>query len=107
MIEGSDVVVLITTPKGKGEELAKRLVEERLAACINVIQGVKSHYWWKGNMERDEEDLLILKSSMRVISRLIDRVKEMHGYEVPEVIAIPIVAGYKEYLNWLRKEVTG
>lgn len=105
MIEGADIVVFVTAPRGKGEELAKRLVEERLAACINVLSGVASHYWWKGRVERSEEDLIILKSSVRVLDKLVARVKELHEYEVPEVIAMPIVAGYSEYLRWLRREV--
>ncbi len=98
-------VVFITAPRGKGEELASKLVESRLAACVNVVNGVRSVYWWKGRVERDEEDLLVVKTVESKVEELIRYVKEVHPYEVPEVIAVPVEKGLREYLAWV-EEVT-
>ncbi len=99
------LVVFITTPRDKGEEIAKRLVEDRLAACVNVVDGVKSIYWWKGKIESDEESLLIVKTRSEAFGKLVEKVREIHPYSVPEIIALPIVAGNKDYLEWMRDEV--
>ena len=100
-------VIFITAPSGKGEELARRLVEERLAACVNVVRGVRSIYWWRGKVEVDEEDLLVVKTSADALERLVKRVKEIHPYEVPEVIALPVEHGLPEYLAWVVEETRG
>ena len=100
-------VVFITAPKGKGDELASKIVEERLAACVNVVSGVKSVYWWRGKVERDEEDLLIVKTVESRLDVLIRRVKELHPYEVPEIIAVPVEKGLPEYLAWVEESTTG
>ncbi len=100
-------VVFITAPSGKGEELARRLVEERLAACVNVIRGVRSIYWWRGKVEADEEDLLVVKTSGEALEELIKRVREIHPYEVPEVIALPVEKGLAEYIAWVVEETRG
>ncbi|AEM39377.1 CutA1 divalent ion tolerance protein [Pyrolobus fumarii 1A] len=101
----SVVVVFITAPKGKGEEIAGKIIESRLAACANVISGVKSVYWWKGKVERDEEDLIVLKTVEERLDELIEFVKRVHPYEVPEVIAVKVVKGLQEYLVWVENEV--
>ncbi|RLJ69957.1 divalent cation tolerance protein [Hydrogenivirga caldilitoris] len=95
------LVVLITTPTEKGEELANFIVQNKLGACVNVIPEVKSTYWWKGNIERDRESLLVVKTSSRKFNELVDRVKEAHPYTVPEIVALPIFAGNPDYLNWI------
>lgn len=95
------LVVLITTPTEKGEELANFIVQNKLGACVNVIPELKSTYWWKGNIERDREALLVVKTSSRKFSELVDRVKEVHPYTVPEIVALPIFAGNPDYLNWI------
>ena len=100
-------VVFITAPRGKGEEIAAKLVEARLAACVNVVGGVRSIYWWKGRVERDEEDLLVVKTTGSRLEELIRFVKEIHPYEVPEVIAVPVEKGLPEYLAWVEESVTG
>ncbi|MEB3806348.1 MAG: divalent-cation tolerance protein CutA [Desulfurococcales archaeon] len=98
-------VVLVTTPAGQGGEIARSIVERRLAACVNVVSGVKSLYLWKGALESDGEDLLIIKTRIDKLEKLIDEVKEMHPYEVPEIIALPIIAGNNDYLKWIDEEV--
>jgi len=105
-MESGVVVVLITAPRGKGGELAEAIVRERLAACVNV-GSVESLYWWKGSIERDSEDLLIVKTSMARLEELIRRVKELHPYEVPEIIALPVAACLSEYCRWVREETAG
>ena len=93
---------------GSREEAARigdALVRERLAACANVVGPVASMYWWKGKVERDREVLLILKTRKDLVKRLASRVRELHSYKVPEVIAIPIVGGNPAYLEWIDRSV--
>ncbi|EDP75417.1 divalent-cation tolerance protein CutA [Hydrogenivirga sp. 128-5-R1-1] len=102
---GGYLVVLITTPVEKGEEIADFIVENKLGACVNVVPEVKSTYWWKGNIERDREALLVVKTSFKKFEELRERVKEVHPYTVPEIVALPIVAGNTDYLNWIEESL--
>ena len=95
------LVVLITTPTDKGKELADFIVENKLGACVNVVGEVSSVYWWKGNIERDKESLLVVKTSWERFGKLVDEVKKVHPYTVPEIIALPIVGGNEDYLKWI------
>jgi len=95
------IVVYITAPKNRAESIARLLVEEKLAACVNIVESVKSVYWWEGNVEEDEESLLIIKTELGVLGKLVNRVKEIHPYEVPEIIALPIIGGNPDYLSWI------
>jgi len=95
------LVVLITAPVDKGEELANFIVEKKLGACVNLVPQVSSTYWWKGKVERDREVLLIVKTSAGKFRELKEKVKEVHPYTVPEIIALPIVAGNEDYLRWI------
>ncbi len=81
--------------------LIEALIKERLAACANVIEGVKTTYWWKGKIERDSESLIILKTREEKLDALIERVKQLHRYENPEIIAVPILKGSDDYLKWV------
>ena len=102
---GGYLVVLITTPVEKGEEIANFIVENKLGACVNVVPEVKSTYWWKDNIERDREALLVVKTSFKKFEELRERVKEVHPYTVPEIVALPIVAGNTDYLNWIEESL--
>jgi len=96
------VVALSTV--GSAEEadrLARALVERRLAACVNVVPGVVSHYRWQGELQRDEERLLVIKTRAERIEALRDALRELHPYELPELVAFEISAGSPEYLKWL------
>jgi periplasmic divalent cation tolerance protein len=98
--------VLITAPRGKRAEiLAKGLVEARLAACVNVVPGLISHYRWQGRLCRDNECLLIAKTSAAKLSAMKRWIATHHPYSVPELIALPVVGGSKTYLAWLGEQV--
>ena len=102
------IVVYVTVESAEeGKRLASALVEERLAACVNRLGPVQSTYRWKGQVERSEEHLLIIKTSEGLFGRLKKRVQELHSYSVPEVIALPIVDGNEGYLKWLEDQLLG
>jgi periplasmic divalent cation tolerance protein len=94
-------ITFITAPTEVGERIATTLVEEDLAVCINIIDRLKSIYKWEGQVEQAPESLLIVKSTTDKSDSLIDRVKEIHPYEVPEVISFDVTAGNPDYLDWL------
>lgn len=99
------IVVFVTAASDKeGEKIAQALLKERLAACVNIVAGVKSVFRWKGEISTEEEVLLIMKTKDRLFEKLKKRVVELHSYEVPEIIASPILAGFEKYLSWLEKE---
>jgi len=100
------VVIFITAPDEKvASQIAKALVEEKLAGCVNIIKDIRSIYFWQGKVEDEPEVLLVIKTKRRLFERLKDRVKSLHPYSVPEIIALPIVEGSEDYLKWL-DEVT-
>ena len=106
MTEG--LVVLITAPsQEKAAELGRAVVEERLAACANLVPGVRSIYRWEGKVCDDAEVLLVLKTRRELFERLEARVKALHPYSVPEIIGLPIEAGHAPYLKWIADAVSG
>jgi len=103
-------IVLVTVPavsdeeKEKvGEQLARTLVEERLAACVNRVPNLMSTYRWQGKVETAIEELLLIKTTARHVKRLTARVKELHPYDVPEVLVLTVASGLDAYLNWVRE----
>jgi periplasmic divalent cation tolerance protein len=82
-------------------------VEERLAACVNQIGPIQSVYRWEGKLEQSEEQLLIIKTRKELFPALEKRVRELHSYSVPEIVALPIIDGSPDYLRWLEEQVTG
>ena len=96
------IVTLCTVPdRESGERIAQALVEEKLAACVNLLPGVSSTYRWQGKVEKAEECLLIIKTGVSRFEPLKQRIKALHPYELPEIIALPIIHGSREYLNWI------
>ena len=98
------VVVLVTAPTAElAAELARAVVEERLAACGNVLPGVRSIYRWEGKVQDEPEVLLVLKTRRDRFAALRDRILALHPYELPEVIALPVEAGSDAYLDWIAR----
>lgn len=100
------IVVLITAPSEEvGRGIAQALLENKLAACVNIVAPINSLYLWQGDINDDEEVLLIVKSRAELFEQgLIPTVKEVHPYDVPEIIALPILLGDQDYLDWIEAE---
>jgi periplasmic divalent cation tolerance protein len=97
-----EVVVLVTVPdRDQANRIAEAIVSERLAACVNIIPGIESVYRWEGKVVRDGELLLVIKTTQDRYDELECRIKELHSYRVPEVIALAIGCGLRAYLDWL------
>lgn len=102
------LVVLVTAGSAaEGDRLARALVEERLAACVSRLAGVHSLYRWQGKVEESAEELLVIKTRADSFPALEKRVRELHSYAVPEIIALPIVHGSENYLRWLGEQTSG
>jgi periplasmic divalent cation tolerance protein len=97
------IVVFVTAPESEAVDLAKNLVEERLVACVNLVPALRSIYWWQGKVEDQPEVLCIMKTRSNLFEPLRDRVRELHSYEVEEIIALPIEAGNPPYLEWIKE----
>lgn len=98
-----ELVVLVTSPKDIAESLATTLVAEHLAACVNVVPGVTSIFFWEGKVCQEAEVLLIIKTNQSSWNQLMLRVKELHAYDIPEIVSLPIAAGFQPYLDWINK----
>jgi periplasmic divalent cation tolerance protein len=99
------ILVLTTVPSDAlGEEIATALVTERLAACVNISAPMTSIYRWKGNVERDTERQLVIKTTVDRVKFLQQRIKELHSYELPEFIVIELSGGSEAYLQWVATE---
>ncbi len=100
------IVVLITTRDAEeAEKLSKTLVKRRLAACVNIIPEVSSRFWWKDKLDSAKESLLVVKTRDSLLPDIIKAVKKIHSYSIPEIIALPIVGGNPDYLDWVDSEV--
>lgn len=100
------VVVLVTCPTGAvARRLARQIIRRRLAACVNILSPVQSVYRWKGHIEQSREALLVIKSTAARFQALRRGVLSLHPYDVPEIIALPVVAGHPPYLAWIRQSV--
>jgi periplasmic divalent cation tolerance protein len=98
------VVLVTTASQAEGEAIAKTLLTEKLAACVNITP-VHSFYTWQGKQQSDREWQLIIKTNLNLFSQLAAKIKELHSYEVPEIIALPIIAGTESYLSWLDENI--
>ena len=97
-------VVFISVPRDEAKVFGKRIVEGRLAACVNIIPRIDSFYWGDNKVNTDEESLIIAKTTQQKIEALIMFVKDNHPYEIPEVIAVPLAEGLPDYINWVIDE---
>jgi periplasmic divalent cation tolerance protein len=96
------IVVLVTAKdKKEANKIATALVKAKLGACVNIVDKIDSIFFWAGKIDQAQESLLIIKSKQEKLPKIIKLVKSLHSYEVPEIIAIPIIAGDKPYLRWI------
>jgi periplasmic divalent cation tolerance protein len=96
-------VVIIVTASNEDEavRIARILLEEELVACVNIHQKVRSLYWWEGKIQDENETMMIIKTRREHVEMIVKKVKEVHSYTVPEVIALPIIDGSDDYLRWI------
>lgn len=99
----SFVYITCATP-AEADSIGEVLVERRLAACVNIMDGMRSMYWWEGKVEKNKETVLIAKTKVSLVDELTEAVKAMHGYDVPCIVAIPIKGGNADFLAWIREE---
>ena len=95
------VVLVSASSASEGRKIALTLLKEKLAACVNIVPKISSSYWWKGRIETASESLLVIKTRGSAVRGLINKVKKLHSYAVPEVIALPILDGNRDYLLWI------
>lgn len=99
-------IVYCTCPKNYAERISEELLKLRLIACVNIIQDIKSKYWWEGKICDDFESLLIMKTDSSVIEELIEKIKSLHPYTVPEILVTTVDSGYKPYIDWVIAETS-
>ena len=104
--ELSEYILILTTIPNRetGQRIAKSLVQERLAACVTISGAAESHYTWKGELIADPEFVLFIKTKAALFQELKEAMLELHPYEVPEIIALPVLEGHRDYLDWIDKE---
>jgi len=104
--ESGEIVVFVTaSAEEEAHRIAELLLNQRKAACINIVPKVDSLFWWQGTLDSARESLLIIKTRASLLPEVVELVKSVHSYEVPEVIALPIIGGNEEYLKWIDSEV--
>jgi periplasmic divalent cation tolerance protein len=102
MKEADKIVALITTSsEEEARKIAELLVNGKKAACVNIVPGVDSVFWWEDKLDSARESLLLVKTRASLFPEIVELVKRTHSYEVPEIIALPIIAGSEDYLKWL------
>ena len=100
------ILILTTVNKEeKAKEIASKLVEERLSACVTVTSPATSFYWWEGKINKEQEYILLIKTKKDMYKKIEERLRELHPYETPEIIVLPIIKGFKEYFSWINEEV--
>ncbi|MCL0057634.1 divalent-cation tolerance protein CutA [Dehalococcoidales bacterium] len=100
------IVLFITTSnREEAHKIANVLLNQRKVACVNIVPAVNSFFWWQGKLDSAQESLLLVKTKASLLPEIISLVKGVHSYEVPEIIALPIIGGNQDYLEWIGKEV--
>lgn len=101
-MENYYIIVLVTAKdKAEAEKISQTLLEEKLIACANIISPVTSLFHWKGKIDRSEECLVVMKSRLDLFGKIAERTNELHSYDLPEVLALPVVGGSEDYLGWI------
>jgi len=103
----TDKIIIYSTCSDlkEAQSLATHLVEQHLAVCVNIVRGVDSYYWWKGKVEQQAEVMLVIKTSRGLFDKVRAEWERLHTYEIPELVAVPIVEGAVNYLNWMETEL--
>lgn len=106
-MSGTDKIVVLMTASSEDEavKIASALVEDELAACVNIVPGIRSIYRWEGKVCDDREVLLVAKTRLSAFDALKDRVLSLHSYTTPEIIALPVTVGFEKYLKWVDESV--
>lgn len=97
-------IYIITNNEKESYKIGEKLVEERLVSCVNIIPHLKSLYWWEGKIEHADESLMFAKTRRDLLEKVIERVKVLHSYSNPAILALPILDGNKDYLEWVQNE---
>lgn len=106
MKEYGEIVIFITTSSAEeAQSIAELLLNQRKVACVNIVPSVDSLFWWQGKLDSAGENLLIIKTKASLLDEIVYIVKEVHSYDVPEIIALPIIGGNEDYLKWIGDEV--
>jgi len=106
MIKSDAVVILVTVPtRDEAQMISQLLVGERKAACVNIVSQIDSIFWWEGKIDSEKECILVVKTKASLLDEVTNMIKQAHSYEVPEVIAMPIIGGNEDYLKWLNNEI--
>jgi periplasmic divalent cation tolerance protein len=98
------LIYVTTGSAAEGRNIGKKLVSERLVACVNMMENMQSIYWWKGTMEEEREVVLIAKTTAALVPQVVERVKSMHSYDCPCVVSLPILEGNQPFLDWIVEE---
>ena len=100
------VVLISASSESESEEIITTLLNKRLIACANLSPKTTSSYWWKGSIEKSDEFIITAKTRLSLVEKITEEVKFIHSYEVPEIIALPVLDGSRDYLEWLNDEIT-
>ncbi len=106
MEESKYIIILITSDSvEEADHIARALLEKKKVACVNIVRGIDSYFWWEGKIDTARENLLIAKTKASLLPEIVKAVRKRHGYDVPEVIALPITSGNQDYLDWIEQSV--
>lgn len=101
------IVIFVTASnKKEARKIAQALIKNKLAACVNIVDKIKSLFWWQGKVDAADEVLLVIKSKRKNFRQITKLIKSIHSYQVPEIIALPIVEGHRPYLEWIDESLT-
>ena len=101
------LIMVTASSREEAEKIATALLERKLIACANILGPVSSRFWWQGKIDSAEEYMIFMKTKRELFEQVADNVKQLHSYEVPEIIALPIVEGAKPYLEWINSSLAG
>ena len=97
-----NIVIMTASKKEEAVKIVRSLLEDRLIACANIVDSVSSFFWWEGKIEEEKEVLVFMKSHESLFKKLSKRVNELHSYDIPEILALPVVEGSQSYLDWMK-----